>query len=252
MVGYGSPFLFLLIWKRTLRTRSLWTACDARSKAAILAIEGFSWQLNLVHILKCVIYFVEYPFRDFCPFTINRKNVMPKSQLVVFSRVKKSISILQRCRLFDKWHQKDDSLSGACPIHNVTVFATVAMQSKHLSAGRVEQLLGGAALKYYEGKRRQGLGVVTVNGYPLNPRFDLRTYSPSGFDWGYTGGGPAQLALALVSDVLGDDAAKRWHRDFKDLVVASSAHNEWALSDDQIRYAVQSLGTVKKGNQEAE
>jgi hypothetical protein len=41
---------------------------------------------------------------------------------------------------------------------------------------------------------------------PLPPRTDLVNHSPSGFGWGYGGSGPAQLALALASWVLGDDA----------------------------------------------
>lgn len=34
---------------------------------------------------------------------------------------------------------------------------------------------------------------------PLDPRFDLRRHSPDGFAWGYSGSGPAQLALALLA-----------------------------------------------------
>ena len=29
---------------------------------------------------------------------------------------------------------------------------------------------------------------------PLDPRLDLRRHSPDGFEWGYAGSGPAQLA----------------------------------------------------------
>jgi hypothetical protein len=37
----------------------------------------------------------------------------------------------------------------------------------------------------------------------LDPRLDLYNHSPTGFAWGYGGSGPAQLALALLADVLG-------------------------------------------------
>ncbi len=51
---------------------------------------------------------------------------------------------------------------------------------------------------------------------PLAPRLDLWNHSPSGFSWGYAGSGPAQLALALAADVLGDDArAVRIHQRLK-------------------------------------
>ncbi len=39
----------------------------------------------------------------------------------------------------------------------------------------------------------------------LDPRRDIYDHSPTGFAWGYEGSGPAQLALALCADVLGDD-----------------------------------------------
>jgi hypothetical protein len=62
---------------------------------------------------------------------------------------------------------------------------------------------------------------VTVNGYPLDPRFDLRYHSPDGFAWGYCGSGPAQLALALLADATGDDEiAQRYYQDFKEEVIA--------------------------------
>jgi hypothetical protein len=41
----------------------------------------------------------------------------------------------------------------------------------------------------------------------LDPRLDLRNHSPTGFEWGYGGSGPAQLALALAASRLPDDLA---------------------------------------------
>ena len=39
--------------------------------------------------------------------------------------------------------------------------------------------------------------------YLLNGHHDIRNHSPSGFNWGYGGSGPAQLALAILADFLG-------------------------------------------------
>ena len=39
--------------------------------------------------------------------------------------------------------------------------------------------------------------------YCLNPRHDSRNHSSTGLEWGYSGSGPAQLALA--ADVFQDD-----------------------------------------------
>lgn len=38
----------------------------------------------------------------------------------------------------------------------------------------------------------------------LNPRYDLETFSPDGLSWGYGGSGSAQLAIAILMEVLGD------------------------------------------------
>ena len=47
------------------------------------------------------------------------------------------------------------------------------------------------------GKRENKRAVVTVNGNPLLERHDLVNHSPEGFEWGYPGSGPSQLALAI-------------------------------------------------------
>ena len=57
----------------------------------------------------------------------------------------------------------------------------------------------------YEGYRTKGGPIVTVNGDLLDLRLDLHNHSPDGFEWGYCGSGPAQLALAILADHLGDD-----------------------------------------------
>jgi hypothetical protein len=68
-------------------------------------------------------------------------------------------------------------------------------------------------------------------------RLDLRNHSPSGFAWGYRGSGPAQLALALLADALGDDGrAERLHQHFKDAFVARLVENrEWQASVQGVR-----------------
>ena len=75
---------------------------------------------------------------------------------------------------------------------------------------------------------------------PLPLRLDLFNHSPTGFSWGYTGSGPAQLALALLADALGDDdLAVRLHQDFKFKVVACWPEGErWWITADQIMAVV--------------
>jgi hypothetical protein len=42
-------------------------------------------------------------------------------------------------------------------------------------------------MKIYEGGRGLAGAEVTVDGAPLDPRFDLRSFSPMGFEWTYEG-----------------------------------------------------------------
>ncbi len=70
----------------------------------------------------------------------------------------------------------------------------------------------------------------------LRTRSDLVHHSPSGFGWGYCGSGPAQLALALCADALGNDAAARAvYQRFKVRVVARLPQAIWRLTADEVR-----------------
>ena len=89
-------------------------------------------------------------------------------------------------------------------------------------------------MKVYEGKRNGTAADVTVDGRPLNPRRDLWNHSPSGFEWGYSGSGPAQLALAILADCLGDDEAWEWYQDFNASVVAGLPYAGWTLTEEAI------------------
>ena len=97
-------------------------------------------------------------------------------------------------------------------------------------------------MKTYEGRRQGYALVVTVKGRPLNPRLDLWKHSPTGFEWGYGGSGPAQLALAILADHLNDDEqAVMLHQPFKWAVIAKLPRGGWTLTADQIQQALQSL-----------
>jgi hypothetical protein len=97
-------------------------------------------------------------------------------------------------------------------------------------------------MKTYEGRREGYVADVMVNGRSLNPRLDLWNHSPTGFEWGYGGSGPAQLALALLADHLGDeDEAVALHQDFKREVVAGLPVRGWKLTSEQIQRAVTAL-----------
>jgi len=96
-------------------------------------------------------------------------------------------------------------------------------------------------MKIYQGCRK-GQNVVRVDGSPLDPRLDLRKHSPTGFEWGYGGSGPAQLALAILADHLGDDEqALNLYQRFKWQVIAELPYKRWTLMSEEIDRALQTI-----------
>jgi hypothetical protein len=80
------------------------------------------------------------------------------------------------------------------------------------------------------------------NSRDLPLRLDLRNHSPTGFEWSYAGSGPAQLALALAADVLGDDEqAQQVYQDLKFKLVGRLPHVGWSLTEDQLRVAISQI-----------
>lgn len=70
---------------------------------------------------------------------------------------------------------------------------------------------------------------------PLPPRNDVWNHSPDGFEWGYGGSGPAQLALAILCHVTGSDhQAAALHQRFKAAVVARLPHGTWQITEQEV------------------
>jgi hypothetical protein len=93
----------------------------------------------------------------------------------------------------------------------------------------------------YTGRRdRKGDRVVHVideygDSSKLPLRLDLANHSPTGFEWGYGGSGPAQLALAILADALADDIAVAIHQRFKFQVIARLPRSKpWILKQQDV------------------
>lgn len=71
---------------------------------------------------------------------------------------------------------------------------------------------------------------------PLDLRLDLRNHSPTGFAWGYSGSGPAQLALAILCHALNsDDRALDLYQHFKDEMIAPLVRDRaWRLTTKDV------------------
>lgn len=95
--------------------------------------------------------------------------------------------------------------------------------------------------RIYEYRGKAGTFVVAIVDeaglvHALDPRLDLRNHSPTGFSWGYSGSGPAQLALAILSHALNcDERAEELYQAFKDDVVSHLDQNKsWRLTTDDV------------------
>lgn len=104
-------------------------------------------------------------------------------------------------------------------------------------------------MKTYSGFRTEGCCAVTVSDdtgkCALDPRFDLRRHSPTGFEWGYGGSGPAQLALALAVDVLGDDeVALDVYQRLKFRMVGRLPADGWTLTEAELAKAIRGIQAV--------
>lgn len=115
---------------------------------------------------------------------------------------------------------------------------TVAGRPRHVAACACRDCQLEAVT--YEGMRDQGRATVWVDQdgiqSPLPPRLDLVNHSPGGLDWGCTGAGPAQLALALLAHALGNDVeAVRLHQEFKVVCTAGLPYAAWRLTRAQVR-----------------
>lgn len=96
-------------------------------------------------------------------------------------------------------------------------------------------------MKLYEGGRSLDGAVVTVDGHPLDPRFDIRRFNAAGFEWTYIGDGPRQLALALLMDHFGDaQRALALTEPFMRTVIAE-LDNAWRLTGAEIDQALGEL-----------
>jgi hypothetical protein len=102
-------------------------------------------------------------------------------------------------------------------------------------------------MKRYQGTRTPGGCEIVVleDGKPprrLDLRLDLRNHSPTGLEWGYSGSGPAQLALALAADLLGDDErAQAIYQRLKFKLIAGLPHDGWELSEERMRAAIDAI-----------
>lgn len=72
---------------------------------------------------------------------------------------------------------------------------------------------------------------VMIDEEFLNPHYSQQIYnhSPDGFNWGYGGSGPAQLALAILMIYLPIEEAVQFHQQFKWDVIAGLPQTDFEV-----------------------
>ena len=117
------------------------------------------------------------------------------------------------------------------------------------------KVYSGTRVLYRDGMTHGEASVVVqnvVDGGPSDrrPLTHAPYHSPDGFEWGYAGSGPADLALALLADYFDESAefvlaalrsiwtprskAAALHQSFKERFVATERRDEWQLHSDAI------------------
>ena len=59
-------------------------------------------------------------------------------------------------------------------------------------------------------------------------------HSPDGFEWGYGGSGPAELALAILTDLLGKKPPHLMYHSFKIAIIAHLDRYQWYITDHAV------------------
>ena len=83
-----------------------------------------------------------------------------------------------------------------------------------------------------------------MNGKPLRhmPEERIKRHSPDGFNWGYGGSGPADLASSILHDLVGREAADEYYQKFKwDVIAKMAPETGWILAEAEISAWLQEL-----------
>lgn len=102
----------------------------------------------------------------------------------------------------------------------------------HVRRHRAMAVLGTRGV--YAGRRMRDHTILVSRpdgtSLPLEPSLGIRNHSPTGFEWGYLGAGPAQLALAILYDATADVVtATTYYQQFKADRIASITGDAWSI-----------------------
>lgn len=105
-------------------------------------------------------------------------------------------------------------------------------------------------MKTYVGLRRPEPEVLVETPSGTYPLVHIVHHSPTGFEWGYGGSGPADLARSILADAAGMDVADALYQDFKWDVVARLPRDGWRMSEVAVREWLQGKIAARDGTVE--
>ena len=134
----------------------------------------------------------------------------------------------------------EDAQSPNCA-HSKAVLAHLETQHAQAKARQQRGLeYSGSRVKTGD-DQTQVMAIVWEAGDPRlldpKPSQQLHNHSPAGFEWGYCGSGPAQLALAMLLDFTGDEeVALNNYQAFKSQFIAplSQEDTRWTITGSDI------------------
>jgi hypothetical protein len=107
-------------------------------------------------------------------------------------------------------------------------------------------------LTTYVGARHNDNAIVSIvdretnRASMLDPGLKWVNHSPTGFNWGYLGSGPAQLAFAILLDHFGAPGqALLFYQEFKEHVIANFNGNRWELTTEEIDTALDRIRILR-------
>lgn len=91
-------------------------------------------------------------------------------------------------------------------------------------------------MKVWQGIRSVNGAYVSCNGveFDKKPSLKVRNHSPDGFEWGYGGSGPAQLALGILLEVIPVWQAQQLYQRFKAEIIAGLNQDGWLLNEKEV------------------
>ena len=69
----------------------------------------------------------------------------------------------------------------------------------------------------------------------------VNKHSPDGFEWGYRGSGPAQLALALLLEHYRNGVPEKYYQEVKSILIGALPEDGWSMDETEIRDTVEEV-----------